>query len=170
MITFLDYPSNYGYSLSIYLLGCEHNCNGCQNKDLCKPCIEESGYKETSYEDLNLMIVDELKRNKTNKIVLLGGDPLYKNNLDFTRQFLLNYKDIYDICIYTGYEKDYVKSNNIEGFKFLKCGKFKKELFIEPNKTDKYIQLSSSNQVWYNEKFKKISKKGKLNFKRRNNV
>jgi hypothetical protein len=47
-------------------------------------------------------------------VALVGGDPLYDTNIDFTRSFLKQNKT-YDVCLYTGESIDFVKSKNIKG-------------------------------------------------------
>ena len=144
-------------------MGCGHNCPGCQNPLFQNPNYEQ-GTRIVTVEEL----VDELKtrckRERTNKIVLSGGDVLFNTNIDFTREILNQLKNDYDICIYTGYNIDYVEKNNISGYKFIKCGVFDKTKFIKPDKTDEFIQFASTNQKLYNDKNILISENGRYNF------
>lgn len=155
--TFLDYPDNESLAVIFYMNGCEHNCLNCQNKDLQKSCK----YSKTIINE----IIDYCNRNKTNKIVLSGGDPLYKTNIDLTNKIIDTYKDKYDICIYTGYDIEYIKKVLHSGFKFIKSGKYIEQFKQLSEKTDEYIQLASSNQNFYNNCYIQISQNGKLFFK-----
>lgn len=155
--TFLDYPDNESLAVIFYMNGCEHNCLNCQNKDLQK----SSKYSKTIINE----IIDYCNRNNTNKIVLSGGDPLYKTNIDLTNKIIDTYKDKYDICIYTGYDIEYIKKVLHFGFKFIKSGKYVEQFKQLSEKTDEYIQLASSNQNFYNNCYIQISQNGKLFFK-----
>ena len=152
--SFLDYPDNSSLSLIFYMPGCNRNCNGCQNIDLQK----FEGYFETTI--LTDLLYSYCEKAKTNKLCLQGGDPLYKENLYFTKYILAKLSNLLDICIYTGATISQVKKLGIEGFKFIKCGQFDKTKFIGSKKTDEYLQLASSNQQLYDKDLNLISKDG----------
>ena len=151
--TFLEYPDNSSIATIFYFSGCDRNCEGCQNTSL-------KAYKPLDEKEVLSGIVNYSKRLKTNKVVLCGGDPLYKKNLDLTRKILYNLGNDFDICIYTGALIDEVKKLNLTGFKFIKCGVFDKTKFIGSKKTDDYIQFATSNQELYNEFLELISHDG----------
>lgn len=155
-VTFTDYPDDVSLAVIFYMNGCEHNCTDCHNKEL---------QKEKTY-PVNIIdkIIDYCNRNKTNKIVLSGGDPLYKTNIDLTNKIIDMCKNNYDICIYTGYNIDYAKKVLHLGFKFIKSGKYIPELKQKSIKNDDYIQLASSNQEFYNKNYMLISNKGRYYF------
>ena len=73
----------------------------------------------------------------------------------------------YNIIVYTGYNIDRVYKNNINGFKFIKCGNYDSNLKQTPHKTDDYIQFASTNQKLYDKKLNLVSENGKYYFKRR---
>ena len=151
--TFLEYPDNSSIATIFYFSGCDRNCEGCQNTSLKE-------YTPLDEKEVLSDIVNYSKRLKTNKVVLCGGDPLYKKNLDLTRKILYNLGKDFDICIYTGALIDEVKKLNLSGFKFIKCGVFDKTKFIGSKKTDDYIQFATSNQELYNEFLELISHDG----------
>lgn len=156
--TWLDYPNNVSLAVIFYTYGCIHNCKNCQNQSL-----------QTPVESYPRGIIDEIlmycKRNNTNKLVLSGGDCLLKGaNLDLTNAIIDKYGKELDICIYTGYDIDYVKANVHKGFKFVKCGKYDENMKIEPNKTDSYIQLASTNQAFYDSNCQLLSSNGRYYF------
>lgn len=151
--TFLEYPDNSSIATIFYFSGCDRNCEGCQNTSLKE-------YTPLDEKEVLSGIVNYSKRLKTNKVVLCGGDPLYKKNLDLTRKILYNLGNDFDICIYTGALIDEVKKLNLNGFKFIKCGVFDKTKFIGSKKTDDYIQFATSNQELYNEFLELISHDG----------
>lgn len=151
--TFLEYPDNSSIATIFYFSGCDRNCEGCQNTSL-------KDYTPLDEKEVLSGIVSYSKRLKTNKVVLCGGDPLYKKNIDLTRKILYNLGNDFDICIYTGALIDEVKKLNLNGFKFIKCGVFDKTKFIGSKKTDDYIQFATSNQELYNEFLELISHDG----------
>ncbi len=156
---FLDFPSPDNGAVSVFMTGCIHNCPGCQNPDL---------QKHTDNNQTNKEILDNIKlfckRNETNKVVLSGGDSLFPLNLDLTNFLLENLKD-FEVCLYTGYDINYVKSVlKPNTFTYVKCGKFIKELYQESEKTDDYIKFASTNQKLYDSNFNLLSTNGIFNF------
>lgn len=154
--TWTDYPDPISNAVLIYFTGCCHNCKDCHNSNL-----QHYGDFEINSEEIITQIKSELKKNRTNKVVLSGGDPLHPLNINITKKIL---EQDFDTCIYTGYDFSYVKENSIRGFKFIKCGKYDKDLKQESRKTDDYISFGSTNQELYNQYFNLISKDGKHTF------
>lgn len=157
--TYLDYPSPDGNSVIVYFTGCEHHCPGCHSPLLQK--VDK--YSESNKEILD-KIVDYCKRADTNKLVFLGGDPLYKNNIELTKFLVDNLNKMYDICIFTGYDIEYVKNLNLQGVKYYKCGKFDQTKLRQSKKTDDEYILASPNQNFYDGNYNLLSKDGILKF------
>lgn len=150
--TFLEYPDNYSIAVIVYFCGCDRDCVGCHNTDL-------QSYKElpkTTIQD----IIEYATRLNTNKIVLCGGDPLYYKNLPLTKEILKTLGKNYDICIYTGAELEDVKSLNLSGFKFIKCGFFDPKQFVGSTKTDEFMRFATKNQTLYDKDFNLLSENG----------
>lgn len=160
--SWIDYPSNDGICLSLYFTGCQGLCQNCQNKELQDPNYG------TEFEISKLIntISHEAKRLRTNKITLLGGDPLFHTNINFVRELLCRTHKKFDYCLYTGYDVNFVFTNDIRYFKFLKTGLYDETLSQQSLKTDSYFQLASKNQKIYDENFKQISTDGILYFKK----
>lgn len=156
-ITYQDYPDNYSIAVLVYFYGCIHNCFNCHNPEL----QNFNNGKRINVFKLLKYIYQTCKLNRTNKIVLSGGDPLNYRNID-TIKFVLNQleKNNYEVCIYTGYSKDYIIANNIKGFKYVKCGKYDECLFQLSEKTDDYLKFASSNQELYDNNLNLISRNG----------
>lgn len=161
LVSFLDYPDNESLAIVVYFYGCEHHCKDCHNQSFKE--INESIYKTTNN------LIDDIKsyalRNRTNKIVLSGGDPLYPKNIKITKEICDKLHNNYDICIYTGYGRKYVIDNNVTNFKYIKCGTYDstKKKFSE--KTDNYLSFASTNQFLMNSNYEIISNNGKYKFK-----
>jgi len=160
--SFIDYPDNESLCLCVVVMGCTHNCKGCQNPLFQNPEYD-NGTKVVSVEELYEDLTNLCKRNRTNKIVLSGGDPLSKMNIEFTKELLSKLKD-YDVCIYTGYDLDYVKENNVTGFKFIKTGRYIAEQSRPSEKDDTKIIFASPNQKLYNGEYQLLSNDGIYNF------
>ena len=164
--TFLDYPNPDDIAVVVIMSGCIHNCLGCQNPKLQK--LHEPFINDFKKEIIN-HIKDLCKRNETNKIVLSGGDPLCPCNgnltIDICRELGNNG---YEICIYTGYNIEEVKEMGLNGFTFIKCGKFDAHSMRESKKTDEYIQFVNKTQNLFDSKFNQISKDGIYYFNKTN--
>jgi organic radical activating enzyme len=164
--TWVDYPDDDSLALIIYMMGCTNNCYGCHN-----PFFKDPFYKEVqpfvSFIEGVDFISNEIKRVcnilLTNKVVLSGGDPLSIYNIEGTKSILLNNNNI-DFCIYTSMDINDVKKNNVQGFKFIKCGEYDINKAQSPEKTNKYLQFASSNQKLYNERGDLLSDNGRYYF------
>jgi anaerobic ribonucleoside-triphosphate reductase activating protein len=163
-VTFIDYISNEDWAVLIQLVGCDNDCIDCQNKELQNKDYDIDILKMSPQEIINELNTAKLIGCDKIKVVLSGGDPLYKYNIDWTRELLKLSSKEFDYCIYTGYNIDYVKKNNINGFKFIKTGKYDKNNKNVTEKTDNNFVLASTNQQIYNEKFELLTNNGVLNF------
>jgi organic radical activating enzyme len=165
-MTFLDYPDPEAHAFIIYCMGCNNLCVGCQN-----PVFGDHDYgKETvrlTQNELHTLCLQLNEKYRTNKVIFSGGDPLFSKNLDFVKLFLKEYKDEFDFCVYTGFEVDYVRKNEVSGFRFIKCGRFEMKNQLISCKTDKYIQFASSNQNLYDSNLNLISTNGRFTFSSR---
>lgn len=161
--TWLDYPDNESLAIIVCMMGCEHKCPDCHNL-LFQNFNYDIGTKEYNINEFINEIKNLSIRNRTNKIVLSGGDVLHPKNIEFTKEFLNRMKDDYQICIYTGYNIEYVKNNNVKGYTFIKCGLFNKNLYVKSDKTDDYIQFASTNQKLYDKDNILLSKNGRYYF------
>jgi pyruvate-formate lyase-activating enzyme len=162
--SFLDYPNPTHWSLVLYLIGCNFCCPKCHNLKLQN--IEESD-KSTLLIHTNTLlryIEENLRKEIPDSVVLSGGDPLFDNNLYFTKTFCETFGKKVNICIYTGYDINFVKENEITGFNYIKCGAYVEDLKQETFKTDYEMQLASSNQNFYDSNYKQISDNGLLKF------
>lgn len=157
--TWLDYPSPEDNAVIIYMTGCDHKCPGCHS-----PLLQKALPYDEDEETMLLRIKTYAHRADTNKLVFLGGDPLYKNNLELTTYLVNNLKDEFDICIFTGYDIEYVKKLNIDGVKYWKCGTYDQTKSRQSKKTDKEYVLASPNQDFYDGNYNKLSENGILTF------
>lgn len=160
--SFIDYPNNSDISVCVVMMGCTNGCKGCQNPQFMNP-LYEVGTIEVTSDTLLDMIKDSCKRNGTNKVVFSGGDPLSEYNINFTKE-ILGKLEGYDVCIFTGHDIEYVQKNGVNGFKFVKCGKYMPELSQKSYKDDEIFCFASKNQVLYDGNYKPLSKDGIYKF------
>ena len=162
--SFQDYPDDISYCFNIFFAGCDHDCPGCQNKELQnKEYIDYTTEYMTPYD-----LISHIKRNGyvfPPAVAFMGGDPLHEYNISFVNKFLSTLSEIPTI-IYTGYEveeaKKRIKSNN---FNYLKCGKFDKAKYQEPKKTKDGVWFASTNQKLYNRSYTQVSNNGFFSFR-----
>jgi organic radical activating enzyme len=163
---FTDYPDSSKICISVFLPGCDLNCDDCHNES-----IKDHDYHDESYEyaeDYHGMvnsIISYAIRNRTNNIAIMGGDPFHKSNKHITEnvsKLLINCN--YNVMIYTGYSIHKVKSFDLD-FTYLKCGMYDKNLKQESKLTDTQFILASKNQEIYNSEYVLVSKDGVYNYK-----
>lgn len=157
--SFMDYPDKLSGCISVFIAGCSWGCKNCQNKELQNPKAPAS--EETTAKELFQKIVSTSDKWRTNKVALMGGDPLYPPNIKATKELLdlLNYNK-FETIIYTGYSIDYVQKNNIVGWTYLKSGLYEEGSKQVSEKTDDFFILGSKNQKIYNNTFKSLTQNG----------
>jgi anaerobic ribonucleoside-triphosphate reductase activating protein len=162
-VTWQDYPDPDDLAILVYFSGCEHNCKNCHNAELQDYTVGT----QTHVDELWDYLYDTCYRNKTNKVVFQGGDPLYKTNIKGVKSFLKRNAEekVFDVCLYTGYPVSFAKSHNLNGFKFLKCGLYDEQLKQPSEKTDDKLSLGSSNQELFDSNYNLLSRYGVYWFK-----
>jgi len=157
-----DYPSSdVDMSMVLYFKGCNFACEGCHNKHLWP--FENADW---TFDDLCKKIDKTLSNIRSNKIVVVGGEPFGSDtNIEYLQK-ILDYanKKSYDICVYTGHELDQVR-DKVTGYKFIKCGLYEhNNLNDNPGHHTNEFVLASKNQKIYNAKHELLSKDGILKF------
>lgn len=160
LFSFLDYPDNHSGAVVIYFYGCEHSCKGCHNSEF----KDVKGGDFSSIHQLMSSLISFSRRNRTNKIVFSGGDPLHPKNINLTRSLCDSLYKEYDICIYTGYDSIYAQQKGVKNFKFMKCGGYDETKCQLSNKTDSFLYLASRNQYIVDSKYNALSINGKYKF------
>lgn len=162
--SFLEYPDDESHCITIYCMGCDNSCDECHNKDFKNPNYTSQKTRTFTIDELIQEIHVFANKANTDKLVLCGGDFLASCNIYFTKQLLNAIGSIYDICIYTGHSIDYCMSNGIDGFTYIKCGGYKKELKQPVEKTDTHFSLASTNQAIYDSQYNCLTQQGILTF------
>lgn len=124
-----------GIRTVLFLQGCNLHCPGCQNS---------STWNLTAGKQIDLdLLVNKLNEKVFNKkITISGGEPLYQLNaliLLVTKLHALNF----DICLYTGHERNEVPQVILEQIHYLKTGRF---IFALKTATKPYV--GSTNQIF----------------------
>lgn len=163
--SFTAYPDPSISAVVVYMAGCDHACPGCQNPEL---------QSDTDAESVTLCSAGELAeyiraaayQYRTDKVVLMGGDPLSCSNRDATRWLCATLSGEFDICIYTGYTASEVQLFDITGYTYIKTGRYDASHNRQSFKNDRQMVLASPNQEFYNGSLEKVSKQGIITFKK----
>jgi organic radical activating enzyme len=96
------------------------------------------------------MVMEAAESNRTDKVVLTGGDPLFYENLGFTIGLMKILSDRgMKIALYTGETHSNVKMFGIKGYEFVKCLPYEESLAQKQEKDDTKMVLASRNQqIW----------------------
>jgi uncharacterized Fe-S radical SAM superfamily protein PflX len=158
---FLDYPSRSKCATIIYFRGCEHNCEGCQNPEFQSYLDDEAIDKDDFLEELELV----MQLNRTDNLVLSGGDPLFQTNVDATRSILTySIYNVFNTCIYTGYDKEYVDTLKLPFYNYLVTGKFEINNRVTYNEEMfNWFTLASKNQILWDASGNQLTTDGIIN-------
>jgi len=125
-----DMNNGPGLRVTLFVSGCDHYCNGCQNPETWST---KSGipFDDTAIEE----IFEQLNNDYISGITFSGGDPLNANNrvevCSLIHQIRLKYGKSKSIWIYTGYTWEEIVNTLtpvLLGVDVLIDGMFKKDL------------------------------------------
>jgi organic radical activating enzyme len=158
---FSDYPDTNKMCVSVFFSGCDFGCESCHNMALQDPTYRDSSFVYyDNIDDLVNYVLEYSSKFRTNHISIMGGDPLYKTNVDITRELSNSLLDSnFKIMIYTGYGVNQVKNMNIN-FTYLKTGLYNKNKSQDSLLDDEKFVLGSTNQVIWDNEYNKLSKNG----------
>lgn len=148
-INHFDMLNGDGIRVVLFVSGCSHHCDGCQNKQTWN---KNSGinFDQTAEEEL----LKALEPDYIKGLTLSGGDPLHEDNLDVVSDLIDIVKEKYsnkDIWIYSGYTIDEIlKSNSSDMIKrneiIKKCDVFVDGRFESDKQDINYPFAGSTNQ------------------------
>lgn len=163
-VSFLDWPSPDDHAAVLFIAGCGHGCPGCQSPDLQDP---GNGRPYDVDEGLARFIVGYCRRNRTDKLVLSGGDPLYHAaEVQRLLGLIRSMDPSMRFCIYTGY--DYEEASRlVSGYDFIKTGRYVRELSRPSGKDDRQMTLASSNQEVHDASGRCLTRDGVMRFRKR---
>lgn len=139
-ITKDDMLNGEGLRVVLWVAGCSHRCEKCQN-----PVTWDPNKGEEFDEDAKNEIFQQLEQDYIAGITFSGGDPLFETNIDEITALAKEIKEKFPgktIWLYTGFTWEEVKKKEIANYlDVLVDGKFKIE-FLDP----KLEWKGSSNQ------------------------
>lgn len=126
-ITHDDMLNGQGLRVVLWVSGCNHRCDECQNH------ITWDVNNGVEFdEDAEKELLDDLKKNYVEGVTFSGGDPLHTQNRDEITRLAKKIKDEFpskDIWLYTGYLWEEIKDLEIVKYiDVLVDGPFKKEV------------------------------------------
>lgn len=110
-ITKDDMLNGDGLRVVLWVAGCSHYCDECQN-----PVTWDPNGGVPFDENAKQEIFDELKKSYISGITFSGGDPLYCTNEPVVTALAKEIKERFPgktIWLYTGYEWNYVKQREV---------------------------------------------------------
>lgn len=97
-----DIANGPGVRVTLFVQGCTHHCQGCQNPITWDPNAGQPFTEETLDELIELLRPDYIQG-----LTLTGGDPLYPENREMICKILIRVKKEFggskDIWVWTGY-------------------------------------------------------------------
>lgn len=117
-----------GISVSLYVSGCDFHCKNCFNKSSWSP---DAGFKFT--DEVKEEIFLELQKKYYDNFVILGGEPLYKHNVEevtqLAKEFKLRFPDK-KLIMFTGHTYENISDLEVMQYvDYLIDGLFKEELY-----------------------------------------
>lgn len=95
----LDISNGKSVGVSLFVQGCPIHCLNCFNKSTWDP---EGGKPWTP--EVEKMFLDLVNREYIKRVSFLGGEPLYKPNIETIKHLLLEIPNTKTKWIYTGYK------------------------------------------------------------------
>lgn len=144
-ITTDDMKNGSGLRVVLWLSGCSHNCEECQN-----PQTWDKNSGIPFDRDAKDELFEQLENDYILGLTLSGGDPLFEDNLDEVDSLIKEVKEKFpskNIWVYTGYkfeELDEKRLQILSNVNVLVDGKFEKD-----NVDVNYYYAGSTNQNIY---------------------
>ena len=102
-----DVANGPGIRVSLFVSGCDHHCKGCFQPETWDPKFGKLFDEEATKE-----IMECLSESQVDGITLLGGDPLYKNNIPgifiLLSEMKKKFGDTKTVWLYTGYTFEHI--------------------------------------------------------------
>ena len=112
-----DTANAYGFSVSLWVCGCDKRCKGCFN-----PEAWDYSYGHPFTEETIEKIIKELNKPYIDKLVILGGEPLSSKNrvsvFELCKEVKEKIEKPIEIIIYSGYSYEELQITNEEAKNF----------------------------------------------------
>lgn len=141
-----SFNSTDGVSIDIFFSGCflKNHCQGCHNPELW----DRHPLDEVLMADVITEINDYRMRYNTNRIALMGGEPMHQEGL---LQFVRALKsEGFIVWLYTGKELHDIHNEILENIVYVKTGYYKEQVkTTERDHVPDFPKLASKNQHLY---------------------
>lgn len=139
-----DYLNGVGVGVVLWLSGCNHHCNGCQNQKSWD--VNAGKLFDKKAED---KLIECLKQPYISRLTLSGGDPLHENNLDNISNLVNKIRILLpnkSIWLYSGYTWEECLENNARYDIIKQCDIFVDGRYIDNLRDITLKWRGSSNQ------------------------
>lgn len=106
-----DFVNGDGCRCTLFVSGCDHHCKGCFNQKTWRP---DYGTEYTT--EFEESLIHELNQPMITGLTLLGGDPLFSENIPTVLKLMQRVKaecPNRDIWLWTGYTLEQMQNNMI---------------------------------------------------------
>lgn len=139
-----DYLNGKGVGVVLWLSGCNHRCNGCQN-----PKSWDINVGQPFDKNVENKLIECLRHPYINRLTLSGGDPLHENNLEDVLNLVNKIRlllPVKTIWIYTGYTWNQCMEHPIRKEIVSKCDVLIDGRYIDSQRDITLKWRGSSNQ------------------------
>ena len=122
----MDISNGPGIRVSIFMQGCTFNCPNCFNQET----HDFNSGKEFTEETIE-KVLELANKNTIRGLSILGGEPMHPKNIDGTLTLAKRFKEKYpdkDVWVWTGFEFEKLKQENLKYIDVIVDGLFKEEL------------------------------------------
>ena len=105
-----SFSNGEGSRVVLWVCGCNHHCDGCQN-----PELQDVGYGKRFGKDDLLELMELVKRPVIDGLTISGGDPMHPMNRNDVRDVARTIKleTHKSIWMYTGYDFEQIKDCSV---------------------------------------------------------
>ena len=142
-----------GFRTTLFISGCKHCCEGCQN-----PHTWDFNAGRPYTEEVEEILFDRISEDYIKGLTLSGGDPLYSADdvYELLVRFRERFGDTKSVWLYTGFKYEYCKEHFskildlcdvlVDGT--YKCGERDTTLAFRGSRNQRVINLKSGEEMY----------------------
>lgn len=142
-----------GFRATLFISGCKHCCEGCQN-----PHTWDFNAGRPYTEEVEEILFDRISEDYIKGLTLSGGDPLYSADevYELLVRFRERFGDTKSVWLYTGFKYEYCKEHFskildlcdvlVDGT--YKCGERDTTLAFRGSRNQRVIDLKSGEEMY----------------------
>ena len=142
-----------GFRTTLFISGCKHCCEGCQN-----PHTWDFNAGRPYTEEVEEILFDRISEDYIKGLTLSGGDPLYSADdvYELLVRFRERFGDTKSVWLYTGFKYEYCKEHFskildlcdvlVDGT--YKCGERDTTLAFRGSRNQRVIDLKSGEEMY----------------------